>query len=307
MKIIGSGTYIGGKKVSNNDLSETLDTTDEWIYSRTGIKNRFFSNINIDEMATIAARNAIKDAGIDKNSISYIIVTTITADSTMPSIACKVQKSLQIINQCMSLDLIAACTGFIYGMDVLVSLLEKHNKKIGLVISVEKMSDVLNFKDRNTAVLFGDGAAAVVVENIGNNVGEIFNFAEGDDNNSLNLATSGDSFVTMKGRDIYKFAIKTIKNNVLQALEAENISLEEIDYFLLHQANSRMNNLALSSLGVPIEKIISNLETIANTSSASIPLLIQHMKENGLWTSGKKILFIGFGGGLTWGRFIYTI
>ncbi len=307
MKIIGSGKYIGGKKISNNDLSKTLDTTDEWIYSRTGIKNRFFSDINIDEMATIAAENAIKDAGIDKNSISYIIVTTITADSTMPSIACKVQKSLQITNQCMSLDLIAACTGFIYGVDVLISLLEKHNKKTGLVISVEKMSDALDFKDRNTAVLFGDGAGAVVIENTGNNVGEVLNFAEGDDNNSLNLATSVDSFITMKGRDIYKFAIKAIKNNVLQTLETENISLEEIDYFLLHQANSRMNNLALSSLGVPIEKIISNLEAIANTSSASIPLLIQHMKDNNLWINGKKILFIGFGGGLTWGRFIYTI
>ena len=308
MKIIGLGKGIPKKILSNDELSTIVDTNDEWITTRTGIKNRHVcTDESLTDLAETAAAEALKNANITADEIDMIICATIGGDYTTPSLACCVAERLG--TSCAAFDINAACTGFLYALDIAEKYLTQDKSNV-LIISAEVMSKRVDWQDRRTCVLFGDGAGACVA-------------TKGDSLKYLNLTVQGDSktinspigtgnspfiseqkesgFLYMDGQEVFKFAVSTAEKEVALALEALNLSTEDIDMFVLHQANKRIIDFARKRLKQPEEKFPVSVDRYGNTSAASIPILLCELVEEGKIKAGDRLFMCAFGAGMTAG------
>ena len=303
LKILSTGYYAPQKVLDNFDLEKVVETSDEWIVSRTGIKRRHIAeNESCVELGYQAALKAVEK--IDKSKIGLIICATMTPDYFTPSTACLIQERLGLNDQeVMCFDLNAACSGFVYALTVAQALLQNMEDKYALVIGSEEISKIMDFKDRNTCVLFGDGAGARVV---GNCDGIFASYSNSAGNLEALKApaiskSNQDHYLTMAGQEVFKFAIKVIPESINAILEKTNLTLDEIDYVVCHQANYRIIKNVYKKMKSSEDKFYMNLQEYGNTSAASIPLALGEMNEKGMLRPGDKIICVGFGGGLTWG------
>lgn len=318
IKIKGVGSYVPSRVVTNYDLSNLVDTSNEWIVERTGIvERRITEGEDTSSIAFKAAEQAINDANISKEEIDLIIVATITPDSFTPSVACNLQKMLGAKNA-TAFDINAACTGFIYALEVGESLLRSNRYKNALIVGAETLSKIVDWKDRSTCVLFGDGGGAAVlsVEECEESFGIIktYSISEGEKgdalkayaNDVINPFLLGDieernKFVNMNGREVFKFATKAMVNSIYEVLKDTSYSLGHVDYIIPHQANLRIIDYAAKKLNISLSKFYINLEKYGNTSSASIPIALDGIYKEGKIKKGNIIILVGFGGGLTCG------
>lgn len=312
--IAGVGKYIPSKVVTNDMLSQIVDTNDEWITSRTGIKQRHITTgENTSDIASKAALNALANANIDALDIDLIIVATCTPDMFTPATACIVQKNIGAKNA-FAFDLSAACSGFIYGINVAKSMMKQNNIKKSLVIGAETLSKALDWKDRSTCVLFGDGAGAAVlsldedegiIDVICNSKGSKWENltigAKDIDNPYVDEVTIFNPYLQMNGGEIFKFATVTMVKLIKEILKQNNLTLDDIDYIVPHQANERIIQFAAKKLDISMDKFYINIHEYGNTSAASIPIVISEMEEKSLLKKGDKIIAVGFGAGLTSG------
>ncbi|MBA2874919.1 beta-ketoacyl-ACP synthase III [Thermaerobacillus caldiproteolyticus] len=298
--IIGIGRYLPEKVLTNFDLEKMMDTSDEWIRTRTGIEERRIAPDNIDtsDMAYFSAKKALEDAGISATDIDLILVATVTPDRPFPSVACMLQERLGA-TKAAALDISAACAGFIYGMVTAKQFIDNGAYRYILVVGVEKLSKIVNWNDRNTAVLFGDGAGAVVMGPVSEGRG-ILSFELGAD------GTGGkhlyqDEYVIMNGREVFKFAVRQMGESCINVLEKAGLSKQDVDFLIPHQANIRIVEAARQRLELPEEKMSTTVRKYGNTSAASIPISIVEELEAGKIKDDDLIIMVGFGGGLTWG------
>jgi 3-oxoacyl-[acyl-carrier-protein] synthase III len=298
--IVGIGRYLPEKIVTNADLEKMMDTSDEWIRTRTGIEERRIAedNINTSDMAFEAAKNAIENAGIKPEDIDLILVATVTPDQPFPSVACMLQERLGA-SKAAAMDLSAACAGFMYGIVTAKQFIETAVYKNVLVVGVEKLSRITNWEDRNTAVLFGDGAGAVVVGPVSENRG-ILSFELGADGTGAKHLYQ-DEFIIMNGREVFKFAVRQMGESCLNVLEKAGLTKEDVDFLIPHQANIRIMEASRQRLELPVEKMSKTVHKYGNTSAASIPISIVEELEAGKIKDDDVIVMVGFGGGLTWG------
>ncbi len=308
LKIIGTGRALPKKAVSNDDLSAFLDTNDAWISSRTGVKNRYLcGEESLTDLCEEAARKAVQKSGLGLSGIDLVLCSTLGGDYILPSLSCAVAERLGI--NCPALDLNAACSGFLYALDVASAYLETGRANHILILCAEMMSKHVDWNDRATCVLFGDGAGACVVAN-GTALKYIRLTAEGDTQILFCEAGGGNSpyqekkergFVHMQGQEVFKFAVRMIETETKAALESLCYTAGDIDYYLLHQANRRIIDFAREKLGQPEEKFPTNISKYGNISSASIPVLLDELLEGRKIEKGAKLLMSAFGAGLTTG------
>lgn len=311
-RIIGIGSHVPETIVTNKDLMKFVDTDDDWIRERTGICERRVSlTEGTSALAVRAAENALKDAGIGAEEIDIIVVATSSPDRSFPSAATDVQDGIGAVNA-FAFDITAACSGFIYGLHIMEGFFAAGLYKTGLVIGAETLSKVLDWSDRGSCILFGDGAGAAVVR--AEETGVIKTILGSDGTKGWTLECRARSlencltgkkpelgFMKMDGQEVFKFAVKKVPEVVKQVLDAAGIAPEEIKYYVLHQANIRILESASRRLKIPMEKIPSNIDRYGNTSAASIPILLDEMKREGKINRGDKLILSGFGSGLTWG------
>lgn len=314
MKIIGTGSALPKKIVTNDDLAKMMDTSDEWIRSRTGIGSR---HIAVEEtttsMSVEAAKKALDDAGVGIEEIDMIIAATVSSDYVIPTLACQVQAKLGA-KDAFAFDIGAACSGFLYALATADAYLHLGKYKKALVIGAETLSKIMDWTDRSTCVLFGDGAGAVVVSAEEDNLLSMIQGANGADGMALNCINRPTSnpfcekevakvwdYVSMDGPAVYKFAVRTVPKAIRQALAEANITEDDVDYYILHQANIRIIEGVMERLGQPKEKFPTNLEECGNVSAASVPILLDKVCKEGKIKKGDTIVLAGFGAGLTWG------
>ena len=306
-KIIGVGSYLPKNVLTNKDLEEFLDTTDEWITSRTGIKQRHIVSKNeaTSDLALEASLMAISDSGIDKDDIDLIIVATTTPDKVFPSTACILQAKLKM-KECPAFDVQAVCSGFIYALSIADNFIKTNSAKNILVVGADSMSKITDYKDRGNAILWGDGAGAVILS-ASDNLGILSTHihSDGKFENLLHVPKKNDSSVVdtieMKGSQVFKMAVNTLDKIVDETLLANNLQKEDIDWLVPHQANIRILEATARKLDMDMSKVIVTIDRHGNTSAASIPLALdQGVKENKI-KSGNLILMEAFGGGFTWG------
>lgn len=315
MKILGFGKAVPRKIVTNDDLSKFVETSDEWIFQRTGIRERRISDENTSELAYRSAVDAIKNSNIDKNEIDLIVCATMTPDNFTPSVACMIQEKLELGDNVTAFDVNAACTGFVYALKIVASMLNTYHKK-ALIIGCETLSKIINFEDRNTCVLFGDGAGAIVVEKDEKNE-EFYTCSFGNDkdlvaeNVEINFEMKNkvlkSGFLKMNGKEIFKFAINVIEKSINKILDMNNLKIEDIKLIIPHQANQRIISNVAKKFNISNDKFFVNLEKYGNTSAASIPMALCEAFESKKITKGDKVILVGFGGGLTWGSTIIEI
>ncbi len=312
--ILSTGSYLPEKIMTNHDLSKIVDTSDEWIFQRSGIKSRRIAadDQSTSDMAIKAAKAAIERAGIQPSDIDGIIVATTTPDQTFPSVAVSVQAALGVPVG-IAFDVQAVCTGFIYALSVADNFIKVGQLKRVLVIGAEKMSSILNWEDRTTCVLFGDGAGAVILEaheggGDGDDTGILSThlYANGTMRDLLytdgGVSTTGNSgHIVMQGREVFKHAVRLMADAVNAALDANNLSADQIDWLVPHQANLRIIESTAKKLSMPMERVIVSVEEHGNTSAASIPLAFDGAVRDGKIKKGDLVLFEALGGGLTWG------
>lgn len=299
-KIIGTGSAVPSRVLDNAELSTFLDTSDEWIRTRTGIRSRHIAQEGqtASALAAQAAKKAIADAGIAAEQIEAIIVATSTPDYIFPSTANLVQQEIGA-ERAACFDLSAACTGFLYAMSVADAYIKVGMYKKVLVIGAEVMSQVVDWKDRSVCVLFGDGAGAVVLgeDSSGKSIFRLYS----DSGSAQALTLGKENAVHMNGREIFSFAVRKVPESVKEVLEESETAKEQVKYFILHQANARMIESIAKRLDVPVEKFPMNLETHGNTSAASIPVLLDELNRQNRLIPGDVLILSGFGGGLSWG------
>lgn len=314
-KMIGFGLYTPKNLVENERLQEFLETSDEWIRTRTGIERRYISlDENTSDLAVEASKKALSQARLSAEDIDLIIVATVTPDNFTPSTACIVQDKLGAKNA-WAFDINAACTGFIYALKLGKSLIRSGEAKNALIIGAETLSKALNWEDRGSCVLFGDGAGATVLTSTEEDCGIKCVNVKSDGSKGDSLVIQGlplnspfkdrkevsENYINMNGREIFKFATKVMEESIVDILEKENIKIEEIDAIIPHQANLRIIDYVGKRLGIPREKFVTNLQNYGNTSGASIPIALCEAIEDGKVKRGDNIIMVGFGGGLTWG------
>ncbi|MGL9877071.1 3-oxoacyl-[acyl-carrier-protein] synthase III [Enterococcus sp. AZ160] len=315
-KITATASYVPEKIVTNDDLSNLMDTSDEWIHSRTGIKRRRVAvGENTSDLCIRVAQTLLQDAQLSAESLDFILVATITPDFNTPAVACQVQGAIGAVNA-FAFDISAACAGFVYALSMAEKLIRTGAKK-GLVIGGEVLSKVLDWNDRSTAVLFGDGAGGLLLE-ASSEQHLLKESLKADGTRGMSL-TSGfrtnenpfsqnapaySACMQMIGREIFDFATRDVVASINDLTQNE-----AIDYFLLHQANSRILDKVARKLKQPREKFLQNMQDYGNTSAASIPLLLDEEIKRGTLSlgSGQKVVFSGFGGGLTWGTMLATL
>lgn len=301
--IIGVGSYVPTNVVSNHDLEAIMDTTADWISSRTGIEERRIALEDMDtsDMAIIAAKRALANASLDACEIDLIIVATATPDYVFPSVACMVQEALEIPN-IPAMDLSAACTGFVYAVVTGKQFIDSNTYKNVLVIGSEKFSKIVDWDDRNTSVLFGDGAGAVILSEVSEGKG-ILAFEIGADGTGGKhlLVDNKTNFVTMNGREVFKFAVRQMPDSSLSVIKKAGLNTEDVDFLIPHQANVRIIDAARERLGLDKNKVSTTVTKHGNTSAASIPLALLAEIESGKINDGDIVVIVGFGGGLTWG------
>ena len=310
--------------ITNDDLAKIIDTSDEWITTRTGIHQRHISNGEPAwHMGAMAAERAIEAAGITAAEIDLIIFATVTAEFAFPSSSCLVQRELGVTG-CMAIDVGAACSGFIYGLDMARRYLATGDVKKVLVIGAEELSRYVDFTDRASCILFGDGAGAVVVEGgegfytsflgaDGNGAEALYARHSKNPHNPLtqdvtfedSMPPGGKDHLIQNGKEVYKFATRILAYAVNEALAKTDIKPDDIDLYIPHQANIRIINTAAANLGIPMERFYVNIERYGNTSSASIPIALDEAVRNGTVKRGDKLCLVGFGAGLTYGTVIF--
>ena len=307
--IIGTGSAYPESSKTNDELSLRIATSDEWISTRTGIKSRhIITDGSLSDLAAEAAARALKDSGTMAQDLDLIICATVRGDTLTPSLACLVQKKLAAT--CPAFDVNAACTGFIYALDVALGYFARNKAKRILVIAAEAMSKLVDWNDRSTCVLFGDGAGAVVLSQ-GDGLLSIKISASGDENllridsAAGNCPFSEDSpvnpYLQMNGKEVYKFAVAAMCGDLAEVIQEAGLTQEDIDFVLPHQANLRIIETAKGKLGISAEKYRSNIEHFGNTSSASIPILLDELNRAGEFKKGQVLALTAFGGGLTTG------
>ena len=301
-KIIGSGSYLPEKILTNHDLAEIVDTSHDWIFERTGIEQRHIASENESsvDMAYKASLKAMSMAKLAPDDIDMIIVATATPERKFPSTAVLLQNSLKI-EQGFAFDINAACTGFVYALDVADKYIQSKVAKNILVVGSEKMSSLLDWKDRNTCVLFGDGAGAVILSE--SSKPGILSTSIGSNGTYKDLLTVNidPEFIEMKGNDVFKIAVKTMAKLAVSTLQKNNITIGQIDWLIPHQANSRIINAIAKKISLPNEKVILTVNKHGNTSAASIPLAFDDAYHNGSLKEGNLIMLEAFGAGFTWG------
>ena len=315
--IVGTGVYLPETVLTNAELEKTVDTSDEWIRSRSGICERRIINEGeaTSDIACRAARMAVQDAGISLQEVDAIVVATVTPDMLFPSTACLVQNGLGL-NRGAAFDVGAGCSGFVYAMGVGSQFVKTGMYNTVLVIGAESLSRIINWQDRNTCVLFGDGAGAAVLRPVPEGFGilSLDLGADGSGADLLKLPAGGsrmpvthenccstDHYLNMSGREVFKFAVKIIGESALNALEKAGLDKKDVDCFIPHQANIRIIEAAVRRLNLPMDKVFVNVQKYGNTSAASIPVAVHEAVAEGRIKRGDIIVLVGFGAGLTWG------
>ena len=289
------GIYVPSHVVTNEDLEKNIDTSDEWITTRTGIKRRRIAkDESIYDMAVKAGKIALEKAGLEE--VDLIIVATLSPEMLFPAVACAVQ---QHIKSRFAFDISAACSGFLYGLDIAKSYIESSNVNSILLIGVEKLSSIVDWTDRSTCVLFGDGAGAAVITKGEGDILSSVMFSDGKYKDLLYAEKCG--FLKMNGKEVFKYAVRNMEAACRIAIEKAGVSIDEISLVIPHQANIRIINSLAQKLGVPSSKVYVNIQEYANTSAASIPIAMYEAFEKGILKRKDKILLTAMGGGLTWG------
>ncbi len=299
--IIGLGRYVPERVVTNFDLEKIMDTTDEWIRTRTGIEERRYADddVNTSDMAYEAAKDALRDSGIEAHQIGLILVATVTPDMPFPSVSTMIQEKLGAKNAA-AMDISAACAGFMYGVITAKQFVESGTYPYVLVVGVEKLTKITNFEDRNTAVLFGDGAGAAVVGEVSEGRG-ILSFELGADGSGGKHLTQNGAYLEMNGREVYKFAVRQMGESAENVIVKAGLTKEEVDFLVPHQANIRIMEASRLRLGLPEEKMSTTIKQFGNTSAASIPIALKEELLAGKVKDDDVVVLVGFGGGLTWG------
>jgi len=307
--VLGVGSALPSRRVSNEELAETVETSDAWIVERTGIRSRYIAGDNetTASLATDAARRALEHAGVAATDIDLIVLATATPDQTFPSSATKVQAALGI-DDCVAFDVHAVCTGFLYALSVADSMLRSGNAKKALVIGSETFSRILDWEDRATCVLFGDGAGALVLSAEQSESGILATRLHADGRHNDLLFVDGGPSTTgtvgklrMKGREVFRHAVVNLAGVLNEVLEAAGLTADEVDWVVPHQANARILDATARKLGLPAEKIIVTVDEHANTSAASVPLAFDTAVKDGRIKRGDLIVLEAMGGGFTWG------
>lgn len=311
-RIIGTGNAVPEQIVTNEDLSKIVETSDEWISSRSGIKERRVAKEETTtSLAILAGKRALENAGVTAEEIEVIIVATCTPDYFFPNTACQVQEAISA-KHAVAFDLSAACSGFLFALSTAQAYIKGGIYQKALIVGAETMSKMIDWSDRSTCVLFGDGAGAAVVSAEETGVLELVQKSNGagkgvlsckarETRNLLNHESETKEYLYMEGQPVFKFAVKTVPECVEEVLKKAEVKKEEIRYYILHQANSRIIQSVAKRLKEPEEKFPMNLSLYGNTSAASIPILLDEMNRNGMLNRGDKLVLSGFGAGLTWG------
>ncbi|MCH8027622.1 MAG: ketoacyl-ACP synthase III [candidate division Zixibacteria bacterium] len=315
-RITGTGSFAPPQVMTNADLEKIVDTSDEWIASRTGIRERRIANGMVtSDLAVIAATNALEMAGTGKDEIEMLILGTVTPDYRLPSAACVVQEKMGL-NNAGAFDVVAACTGFINALSIASSYIENGNIKKALVIGVEKLSTFTNYKDRNTCVIFGDGAGAVVVSAEEGDRGIINSFIKSDGRYlkllwsevggaanpySESFDFNGTDKIMMNGSDIFKIAVKEMSNATLKVINDAGLTVDDIAIVVPHQANIRIIEALAKRIKISMDKVFLNIAKYGNTSAASVPLALDEANREGRIKDGDYVVMVAFGGGLIWG------
>ena len=317
IKICGTGSALPARTVTNDDLSKIMDTSDEWIRSRTGIRAR---HLAVEEtttgMSAAAAKQALEESGLQAEKLDLIIAATLSPDHVLPTLACEVQAALGATHA-VAFDLHAACSGFLFSLNTAAAYMQSGIYKNALIIGAETLSKMMDWNDRGTCVLFGDGAGAAVLCNLTDDGtdGGLKSFVQYSDGARGGVLACGNrpvnhpfasheaenQYVTMDGQAVYKFAVSTVPKIVTEAVEKAGLSLSDIDHFVLHQANQRIIESVAKRLKQPMEKFPMNLQECGNISAASVPILLDSLNKNGMIKRNERIVLAGFGAGLTWG------
>jgi 3-oxoacyl-[acyl-carrier-protein] synthase-3 len=315
-RIVGTGRYLPEKIVTNHDLQKVMDTSDEWIRQRTGILQRHVvePGVGPSELGAEAARCALDSSGLVPSDIDFLICATITPDYLFPATACLIQHSLGI-RDAGAVDINAACSGFLYALQIADSFIRAGTHRTVMVVASEVMSARLDYTDRNSAVLFGDGAGAAILRADYNGRGVLSTYtnADGGQAGILCIPAGGtkqvitpdnvhevERTIVMDGRALYKRAVHAFADATAKALEPTGLKADDVDIFIPHQANQRIINSTMQRLGIPEDKVYLNLDRVANTSAASIPIALDEAVEKGLVKEGSLVLMAAFGAGLTW-------
>jgi 3-oxoacyl-[acyl-carrier-protein] synthase-3 len=312
-RIIGTGSYLPEKVLSNADLEKMVDTSDEWIFTRTGIRERRVADDNqtTTDLALEAAKRAMDAAGVTKDEIDLIVVATTTPDRIFPSSACLLQDRLDI-HGCAAFDVQAVCTGFVYALGIADKFIKTGSAKCALVIGAETLSRIVDWTDRSTCVLFGDGAGAVVVK-ASDTPGIISSHLHADGkykellhvpagiSQDYDKIKAGEAYIQMQGNEVFKMAVNTLGRIVDETLDASGMSKSDIDWLVPHQANIRIINATAKKLGMSLDNVVVTVDRHGNTSAASIPLAFDEAVRDGRINPGDTVLMEAFGGGFTWG------
>ena len=316
----GTGSYLPEKTLTNDDLSKMVDTSDEWIYPRTGIRVRHLAakEESVSDMAAIAAKKALEAAHANPEEIDLLVLATITADSPLPATACIVQTKVGLTNA-TCFDISAACSGFIYALDIAKQFILAGSKKKVLVVGAEKMSAITDWSDRTTCILFGDGAGAVVLEakDDADSTSGVLTSETGTDGslapllfiesggssmpNTPETLAAGKQYLKTDSHTIFRHAVRNMANIAAKAIERAGLTPDQIDWIVPHQANMRIIQAVAKFLGAPMEKMVSTIENTGNTTAASIPIALDSAIRDGRIKPGQTVLFVAFGAGLTWG------
>ncbi len=303
-KIAGTGIYLPKEVLTNFDLEKMVETSDEWITTRTGIKERRIAKEeSVVEMAKEASLQALERAGVDAGDIDVVIVATLTPDKRFPSTACLLQAQLGI-DKAYAFDLSAACSGFLYALEVADGLLRSGKAEKVLVVGVEKLSEIVDWSDRSTCVLFGDGAGAVVLERSEEESDILASKMYSDGSLWDILYADKCGYIRMKGRELFKVAVRNMEEACREVLKNAGVSPEEISLVIPHQANVRIINSLADKLEIPRDKVFVNIDRYGNTSAASIPIALHEAIEEGKLKRGDLVLMTAMGGGLTWGALL---
>lgn len=315
-KICGTGSYVPSKVYDNHDLSRMVETNDEWIRERTGVVRRhIIEDDTTVSMAVKAAKAALENGSVNPEEIDLIILSTISSNVILPCAACEVQKEIGAVNA-TCFDLNAACTGFLFAYNTAQAYIQSGIYRTALVIGAESLSNLTDWTDRGTCILFGDGAGAAILKASDDSVHATVTHSIGAKGAALTCESrhskgweerAGETYMKMDGQAVFKFAVKNVPECISELLEKTGTDIEEIDWFLLHQANKRIVEAVAKRLKTDIERFPMNLQEYGNTSSASIPILLDEMNRKGKLKEGQKIILAGFGAGLSWGASLLTI
>ncbi|HHT9144447.1 MAG: beta-ketoacyl-ACP synthase III [Candidatus Brocadiaceae bacterium] len=315
--ITGIGSYLPNKVLTNYDLEKMVDTSNDWIIQRTGIKERRIveNGVTTSDLATQASLRAMEDAGVSPKDLDMIITSTITPDHIFPSTSCYIQQKIGATRAC-AFDILAACAGFIYAMSIGQSFINSGAMKTILVVGAECLSKITDYTDRATCVLFGDGAGAVVIQRdpIKHEILSSHLAADGSEADVLIMPGGGARnpaslesvqqrlhYIQFKGKEVFKLAINNITNLILETTRENGLTLNDIDLIIPHQSNLRIIEATMEKLGLPMEKAFVNIDKYGNTSSASVPIAIDEARKEGRLRKGNIVMLVAFGGGLTWG------